>query len=81
MTLAEHAAAYLRQHGHAGIMHGDVMLTHEILTAAGRPHRGYRSNKLLLNALEGSPLFEKRLTYIGKRLVRDFRVAGQTVRK
>jgi hypothetical protein len=72
MTLAEHAAKFLRENGHSGVMWGDATLTHDILTAAGWKHRGYRSNKLLLNALDGSPLFEKKLVYVGGRVVRDF---------
>ena len=78
-TLAEHAADHLRDGGHTGIMWGDVHLTHEILDRAGAVHRGYKSNRLLLNALEGSKLFQKVLVRIGGRLVRSFelRANGQ----
>lgn len=47
---------------------------HEILDRAGHPHRGTRSCGLLLNALEGSPLFEKKLTRVGGRFFRDFQL-------
>lgn len=76
-TLAQHAAEYLAEVGETGIMYGDVTLTHEILTRAGWKHRGYRSNRLLLNALEGSSLFQKHIVSVGKRLVRDFRLIKQ----
>jgi hypothetical protein len=71
-TLAQYAAEHLREVGVDGIMYGDVMLTHEILDRAKRPHRGYRSNRLLLNALEGSELFEKKLINVGGRGRRSF---------
>ena len=80
-TLAQHAAEHLAEIGQVGIMYGDVYLTHEILTRAGWKHRGYRSNKLLLDALEGSPLFEKKLVDIGGRRVRDFRLTQQDTRE
>lgn len=73
-TLAEFAAEHLRERRVIGFMYGDIALTHEILERAGRPHRGWRSNLLLLNALEGSPLFEKNIVCVGGRNVRDFRL-------
>jgi hypothetical protein len=63
-TIAEHAAEHLREHGHPGIMYGDVHLAHEICERAGRPHRGWKTPNLILNALEGSPLFKKKLVLL-----------------
>jgi hypothetical protein len=76
-TLAEHAVDHLRETGISGIMWGDVTLTHEILARANAPHRGPRSNRLLLNVLDKSPLFEKRLVRVGKRNLRSFELRGQ----
>jgi hypothetical protein len=76
-TLAEHAVDHLREAGISGIMWGDVALTHEILARANVPHRGPRSNRLLLNVLDKSPLFEKRLVRVGKRNLRSFELREQ----
>jgi hypothetical protein len=77
-TLAEHTAEHLREVGEPAIMWGDVTLTHQILDRAGRRHRGPRSNRLLLNALEGSPLFTKKLvTNPSGRWLRSFWLADQ----
>ena len=75
-TLAQHAAEHLKETGNPGIMYGDVWLAHEIIERAGLKHRGYRTPKLVLDALEGSPLFVKKLVRLpGGRFVRAFDLA------
>lgn len=70
-TIAHYAVEHLKESGLDSIMTGDVMLTHEILTKAGQPHRGPNSNRFLMMALVRSPLFEKKLVSVpGKRAVR-----------
>lgn len=72
LTLAEHTAAHLREIGEPAIMWGDVHLVHAVLDRASWKHRGPRSCNLLLNALEGSPLFEKQIDHVGGRRLRCF---------
>lgn len=80
-TLAQHAADHLIENGHRGIMWGDVGLTHEILDRAEHQHRGPRSNRLLMNALEGSPLFIKSIVRVGGRRLRCFDVRSPVSRE
>ncbi len=81
-TIAEHAAEHLRENDEDGLMWGDVTLAHEVADRAGVPQRGMRTSGLiLLNALEGSPLFRKELIPVhipgaGERLVRSFKLVG-----
>lgn len=80
-TIAEHAAEHLRENDEDGLMWGDVTLAHEIAERAGVPQRGYRTPRLILNALERSPLFTKELISVpipglGERRVRSFKLTG-----
>jgi hypothetical protein len=76
-TIGEYAYEYLKANDHDGAMWGDAHLLHEIAEAAGRPHRSWRTEKAMLQALERSPLFVKGFVSLGgpksgHRLVRIF---------
>jgi len=59
-TIGEHAKEYLEANGFDSVGWGDSHLLHDIAEHAGLPHRGWRTEKQVLDALERSPLFEKR---------------------
>lgn len=70
-TIGEIAAEYMRENGYTFVMHGDSHLLHEIAEAAGLPHRSWRTEEQVLNALDGSKAFVK--TYVRlHRLLRCF---------
>jgi hypothetical protein len=73
-TVAEYAYAHLVKTGNPGIMWGDDRLAGEILTRAGLGGHGPKTTHYVLNYLEKSPLFEKRLVEVGGRVVRCFYV-------
>ena len=59
-TIAEFAREYLVENGFDAVAWGDSRLLHEIAEYAGLPHRAWRTEKQVLDALDRSPLFEKR---------------------
>ena len=76
MKVWEAAVGVLRETGNDGVMHGDSSLLHMISERAGRGHKGWRTEKLILDALDRTPgPFTKRYTRVGNsRLVRVFRL-------
>ena len=72
LTIAEIAHQYLVSRGFDRVCYGDAILLHEIAEAAGRPHNSWVTEKNILNALEGSSLFEKRYFRARRGLARTF---------
>lgn len=58
-TIGELAKEYLEANGFDSVAYGDAHLLHEIAEYAGLPHRSWRTEKQILDALDRSPLFEK----------------------
>lgn len=58
-TIGEFAKEYLEAKGFDSVAYGDAYLLHEIAEYAGLPHRSWRTEKQVLDALDRSPLFEK----------------------
>lgn len=76
-TIGELAKEYLESQGMDSVSFGDSYLLHEIAEYAGIPHRSWRTERQILNALDRSPLFEK--YYFrgrGNRLYRMFVIKG-----
>lgn len=72
-TIAEHAYEYLKEQDFDWVMWGDAHQLHAIQERAGRPHRSWKTEKSVLQALERSPLFVKAFTQLGNgRHVRMF---------
>lgn len=73
-TIAEHAYEHCKDRGHPGVGYGDSFLLHEIAEVAGIPHRSWRTERQILNALDRSKqsLFVKRFFRNGRRLTRVF---------
>lgn len=59
-TIGELAKEYMESRGYTFVCYGDACLLHEIAEYAGLGHRGWRTEKQVLDALDRSPLFEKR---------------------
>lgn len=76
-TIGELAKEYLESQGFDSVSFGDSYLLHEIAEYAGIPHRSWRTERQILNALERSPLFEK-YYFRGRRnrLCRMFVIKG-----
>ncbi len=58
-TIGEHAKEYLKANGLDSVGWGDTYLLHDIAEHAGLSHRGWHTEKQVLDALDRSPLFEK----------------------
>ena len=71
-TIAEIAYQHLASCGLDRICYGDAVLLHEIAEKAGRPHKSWMTERNVLNALEDSPLFEKRYFRATRGLARMF---------
>lgn len=76
MRICDAAAAVLRESDNPAVMAGDSRLLHMICERAGRQHRGFRTEKLILDALSKQP--GVLLGYLTRtprgRLVRVFRL-------
>lgn len=76
MKVWEAAIEVLRETENDAVMWGDSVLLHMISERAGRGHKGWRTETLILNALDRAPgPFTKKYTRVGRnRLVRVFRL-------
>ena len=59
ITIAQAAKDCLIANGFNRVAYGDAWLLHEIAEAAGMKHEAWLTEARVLNALDGSPLFEK----------------------
>lgn len=71
-TIAQIAHQYLTSRGFESVGYGDAHLLHEIAEMAGMPHESWKTEARVLNALEGSPLFEKWFFRANHGLARRF---------
>lgn len=55
MRICDAAVAVLRETSNPAVMSGDSGLLHMIAERAGRPHRGFLTEKLVLDALTKQP--------------------------
>lgn len=79
-TIGEFAKEYLESRGFDSVACGDSCLMHEIAEYAGLPHRSWRTEKQILDALDRSPLFQKYyFCGIRNRLCRHFVIRGSEV--
>lgn len=53
--ICDAAVEVLRETGNTAVMWGDVALLHRIAIRAGRPSRGARTERLVINALSRQP--------------------------
>lgn len=64
-TIADHAAAHLRETNNPSVCYGDSFLLHEIAERAGLKHNGWHTERNILAALSRhcrtakEPLFEE----------------------
>lgn len=71
------AVEILRETDNPAVGYGDSYLLHDIAERAGKPHRGWRTEKAILDALSRTPgILEKRYFRAWRNIARIFYLPG-----